>query len=161
MDQIKKADLYLYLLDASVPLQADDLVNIRKLPSDRCIIVRNKIDLGNIKPDPTLKDYVGIDISIAQNIGLEHIINSIKIVIKRMISLESMPDAVVSERHYHHLNKARHDLRDGLSALEGNNDQLIAAHHIRQAIALIGVITGRDVTEDILSSIFSKFCVGK
>lgn len=160
-DQIKKADIYLYLLDASIPIPEEDLINVRNLPKDRCILVRNKIDLGNIKPDEALMDYISSDISIIQNIGVNKLITSIKNLIKKIISLESMPNAVISERHYHHLNKARHELRNGLSVLEDQHDQVIAAHHVRQAITLVGEITGGNVAEDILASIFSKFCVGK
>ena len=72
-----------------------------------------------------------------------------------------MPDAVISERHYHHLNKARHELQSSLAATTSGNDQLIAAHHVRQAGGLIGMIIGGDTSEDILSAIFAKFCIGK
>jgi len=48
-----------------------------------------------------------------------------------------------------------------LAAVQENADQLIAAHHVRQAINLLGALTGSTATDDILSAIFSKFCVGK
>ena len=160
-EQLKKADIYLYLIDASKPLPAEDLNHISQLPKDRCIIVLNKVDLGKIPVSEFLKDYKKCDVSILQYIGIEEIKEIIKDIISKFIKSESLPDAVISERHYHHLNKARHELRNGISSINDKNDQLIAAHHVRQAIDLIGMITGNNATEDILSAIFSKFCVGK
>ncbi|MCX7007836.1 MAG: tRNA uridine-5-carboxymethylaminomethyl(34) synthesis GTPase MnmE [Kiritimatiellaeota bacterium] len=160
-DQLKKADLYLYLIDSSAPIHADDTANIKKLPKDRCILVLNKIDLRKEVPNQCLDGHIKIETSILQSIGLEYIKDSIKMLIGKLINVESIPSAVISERHYHHLNKARHELRTGLAIIENRKDQLIAAHHVRQAIELIGEITGNNVTDDILSAIFSKFCVGK
>jgi len=73
----------------------------------------------------------------------------------------ALPESVISERHYHHLNRARHELIGCLETIKENADQLIAAHHMRRAIDLVGALTGSTATDDILSAIFSKFCVGK
>lgn len=160
-DQIKRANFYLYLLDASAPIQDDDLENIAKLPKDRCVLVLNKIDLGKAIQKTSFNSLKTIETSIIQSIGIESIKESIRMLIEKFINLESMPAAVISERHYHHLNKARHELQNGLEAIKSGNDQLISAHHVRQAIGLIGMITGRETSEDILSAIFAKFCIGK
>lgn len=160
-DQIRKADFYLYLLDASAPLRNDDLENIAKLPKDRCILVLNKVDLGQVISKSSFNNLISVETSINQNIGVESIKEYLRMLMGKFINLESMPDAVISERHYHHLNKARHELQSGLAALKSSNDQVISAHHVRQAMSIIGVITGGDASEDILSSIFSKFCIGK
>jgi tRNA modification GTPase len=160
-DQIRRANFYLYLLDASAPIQDDDLENIAKLPKDRCILVLNKIDLGKFIQKHLCEGPLVVETSIKQNIGIESIIESIRMLIGRFINLESLPDAVISERHYHDLNKARHELQTGLDGIKSGNDQLLSAHHVRQAIGLIGMITGNDTSEDILSAIFTKFCIGK
>lgn len=160
-DQLKKADLYLYLLDASQPVHAEDLANIAQLPDQRCLIVLNKIDLGNNGDQRALTGRPIIEASALHLTGIECITNALKSLIGSVINYESIPASVISERHYHILNKARHALKDGLASVQDSTDQVIAAHHIRQAIDLIGAITGNSATEDILSAIFSKFCVGK
>lgn len=160
-DQLKKADLYLYLIDASQPIHAEDLTNIAQLPNQRCLIVLNKIDLGKNADLRMLEGRPKVEVSILQYNGIKYIIENIKKLLISLIKYESIPSTVISERHYHSLNKARHALKDGLDSIQDQADQVIAAHHIRQAIDQIGVITGNSATEDILSAIFSKFCVGK
>ena len=160
-DQLGKADLYLYLVDASQPLAPEDLANLEPLPKDRCLLVFNKIDLGKWAADQAPDGLTAIEISTLQYIGIETLINSLKNIIGNIINLDAIPDAVISERHYHHLNQARHELKAASAAVHENADQLIAAHHVRQAINLLGALTGSTATDDILSAIFSKFCVGK
>jgi len=160
-DQLGKADLYLYLVDASQPLHPEDMDNLKPLPKDRCLLVFNKLDLGKWAEDRAPEGLATAYISSLQMIGIEFLIRAIKDIIGNIINLDAVPEAVISERHYHHLNQARHELKAGLTAVQENADQLIAAHHVRQAINLLGVLTGSTATDDILSAIFSKFCVGK
>ena len=137
------------------------MANIAQLPDQRCLIVLNKIDLGKNADLGPLTGRPTVETSILHYTGIEYITDSIKNMIGSVIKYESIPASVISERHYHSLNKARHALKEGLASIQDQIDQVIAAHHIRQAIDLIGAITGNSATEDILSAIFSKFCVGK
>ena len=160
-DQLKKADLYIYLMDASQPIHADDLANLAPLPRDRCLVVLNKIDLGHQAQKEPLEGLATVATSILQDIGIECVVISLKGLIGKIINVEALPESVISERHYHHLNKARHELITCLAAIKENAEQLIAAHHMRRAIDLVVALTGSTATEDILTAIFSKFCVGK
>lgn len=160
-DQLKKADLYLYLLEASQPVHADDLANIAQLPDQRCLIVLNKIDLGKSADLCAFEGRPTVETSVLHSIGIDDIMKSLKTMIGTILRYESIPESVISERHYRILNKARHTLKDGLTAASDPARQVIAAHHVRQAMDLIGTITGNSATDDILSAIFSKFCVGK
>ena len=160
-DQIKQANFYLYLLDASAPLHEADMENLKMLPQERCILILNKIDIGIVIQKSAIYGYKTIESSIIHDIGIELIKKEITNLISSFIQIESMPRAIISERHYHQLNKARHELRDGLEIMKNNGDQLIAAYHLRQAVGMIGAIIGKNVTDDIMTSIFSTFCIGK
>lgn len=160
-DQLGKADLYLYLVDASQPLHPEDVANLEPLPKDRCLLVFNKSDLGKWATDKATVGLTSVYTSALHSVGIETLTNALKNIIGKIINLDVVPEAVISERHYHQLNQARHELKAGLSAIHGNADQLIAAHHVRQAINLLGALAGSTATDDILSAIFSKFCVGK
>ena len=50
---------------------------------------------------------------------------------------------------------------DALSACRETEDWLIIAEHLRQARLALDALTGRAHTEDLLDTIFGKFCVGK
>ncbi len=68
---------------------------------------------------------------------------------------------ITSSRHRDALEKARHHVREALSALEGEMTGDILAIDLRAALNELGTITGEITTEDVLDSIFSRFCIGK
>jgi len=52
-------------------------------------------------------------------------------------------------------------LNQGLQALEHGLGEEIFAEEVRKTLPLIGQITGEIKADDILSDIFSRFCIGK
>ena len=50
---------------------------------------------------------------------------------------------------------------EALADCSGSEDWLIVAEHLRQARLALDALTGRAHTEDLLDTIFGKFCVGK
>lgn len=63
------------------------------------------------------------------------------------------------------LNNRQHDrLKDALTALEqaqGQTDLLIVAEHLRMARVAFDRLLGRTTTEDMLDTLFGRFCIGK
>ncbi len=68
---------------------------------------------------------------------------------------------VTSARHYDALRRAEESLGLSLSSLEQGQSNEFVAIDLRNALDCLGEITGEVTTEEILNSIFSKFCVGK
>jgi len=68
---------------------------------------------------------------------------------------------VTSTRHRDALEKARHHVEEALRALEGGMTGDFLAIDLRAALNELGTITGEITTEDLLESIFSRFCIGK
>lgn len=68
---------------------------------------------------------------------------------------------ITNVRHYDSLTKTRESLLEVLTGL----DQLVThdflAMDIRRALHFLGEITGEVTTDDLLATIFSKFCIGK
>lgn len=159
--QLQQADLFLYVFDASQPLTEDDQKIISSLPKGRGLLVANKVDLGIIIQNSFLNDFHVVKTSSLLLTGIELLKKEIEIIVSGFFNLKSMPETIISERHFHLLNQARHELRDGILILRESNDQILAAHHVRLAIKEVAKIVGADVTEDIFLSIFSKFCIGK
>jgi tRNA modification GTPase len=50
---------------------------------------------------------------------------------------------------------------DGLAAAEISSDWLIIGEELRRARAALDALTGRTHTEDLLNSLFGRFCIGK
>lgn len=72
--------------------------------------------------------------------------------------------ACTSSRHRHHLNECVQCLSKYLNTVDVENpDEIIvlAAEKLRQAAEHLGMITGTIATDEVLSIIFKRFCIGK
>jgi len=71
-------------------------------------------------------------------------------------------DTIVStQRHAEALRQADRALQAALSALDDALPTDLLSEEIRQVIHYLGTITGTITTDEVLKSIFSKFCIGK
>jgi len=68
---------------------------------------------------------------------------------------------VTNVRHYDSLNQTRLALLEVLGGLDGQVTSDFLAMDIRRALHYLGEITGEVTTDDLLATIFSKFCIGK
>ncbi len=67
---------------------------------------------------------------------------------------------IVEERHFDALKRAIHSLRSAKEGLFGVTLDLIAVD-LKDAWDALGEITGETASEEIISTVFAKFCVGK
>jgi len=68
---------------------------------------------------------------------------------------------VTNVRHQDGLVKAEESLRRGIEAARKGEWEEFIALDLRRALDALGEIVGETATEDILTRIFSRFCVGK
>ena len=68
---------------------------------------------------------------------------------------------LTSLRHAEAAGRAREAVRRAREAIEQGVEPDIAEVDLREAIEALGEITGESVTQDVIDSIFSRFCVGK
>jgi tRNA modification GTPase len=68
---------------------------------------------------------------------------------------------VTNERHRQALDKAIQNIQQAIDGLKDGVSPEFLASSVRFALAELGSIIGQDISEEILSAIFSKFCVGK
>ncbi|MFA7185705.1 MAG: tRNA uridine-5-carboxymethylaminomethyl(34) synthesis GTPase MnmE, partial [Victivallales bacterium] len=67
---------------------------------------------------------------------------------------------IISARQFGALKRARNGVSSAIAALD-TFTQDIAGMDIEQALAALGELDGREVTEEVVNGIFSHFCVGK
>ncbi len=118
----------------------------------------NKIDL---QPEITLPQGV-IGLSARDGAGLD----TLRQALLQSVGTEALDqnDIVVSNsRHFEALSIARSALERTLRGLHEGLPADLLSEEIRQVIRHIGEITGRGVilSDEILGTIFSKFCIGK
>ncbi|MDH5414482.1 MAG: hypothetical protein OEW87_10120 [Flavobacteriaceae bacterium] len=68
---------------------------------------------------------------------------------------------ITNARHYDTLTRARDALAAVITGLESGLTEDLLAEDIRRAINYLGEITGEITNDEVLGSIFSKFCIGK
>lgn len=103
-------------------------------------------------------DVVSISAKYGDNIG------ALTDYLSSLVDSESVfrGDAIVSNtRHYEALLKSRESLDCVISGLKSGLSADLLAQDTRQALYWLGIITGEITTDEILSEIFSKFCIGK
>jgi len=158
---MQKADLHLYIIDASKPLESDDGSNLKSLRAEKSIIIINKIDLGILIHEKDMVGFINIKAQLNIGKGLKEIHN---LIIKQLgLTYSGQPHAAIAERHKKILQKSNTDIKEALKILASGQDEsiVLAVSHLRFAIESLGQITGKIYHAELLDSIFSRFCIGK
>jgi tRNA modification GTPase len=152
-----EAHLAIYLVDASEPLHEEDRQRIAKLDPRRSIVVLNKTDRGNVV------GVAGVEASLLSGRGVEELKRAMAVVLEQGADLGAPPHAVISERHRNLLIRAHREARQAREFLNENVEEnaVLAAEHLRSALEFLGQVTGRIYHDELLESIFSRFCIGK
>jgi tRNA modification GTPase len=160
---LEAADLYLYMIDASADLAEADLVHLRSLAPDRCLLVLNKVDLGRQIARDDLAGFRSVETALLNGTGLNELREAMAEKLQQGMAAHVPPHAVISERHRVLLVKARHEIDRARSILaeRGEDGAALASARLQAAIESIGLVTGRSYHEDLLARIFSRFCIGK
>jgi len=162
----EKADLILYVVDASVPLDESDEDIITVIQNKKVIILLNKSDLDIVVSEEELKDKFYSDIklirtSTKENIGLDEF----EEVVKDMFfhgEIKSNNEVIITNmRHKEALMDAEKSLQMVIRSLEDHMPEDFYSIDLMSAYASLGTIIGEEVGEDLVNEIFSKFCMGK
>jgi tRNA modification GTPase len=160
---VASSDLQVLILDSSQPLDDTDRDHLAALDPTRSLVVRNKADLGAVPAAPELDAFTVVETSLLRGEGLEALRQAIRGKIEGTLDLEARPHAVISERHRGLLLAALTEVDQAMKPiLAGDEAQtVVAASLLRDALEWIGQATGRVYQEDLLDTIFSRFCIGK
>lgn len=154
-----QADILLLLLDASKPLSENDQKLLQEVPPERTILVWNKTDLQ--KPLSSISWHSTVEISAKEKIGIDRL----QAAIEKLIWEKGHPSkeevTITQLRHYTALQNAINHCKAVIQGLKQGSSPEFTASDLRACLNDLGTIIGTNVTEDILSAIFSKFCLGK
>lgn len=153
------ADLILCVLDASRGISELDETLLQTLPGEKTIFIWNKVDVEETPPFLDVKHIVHT--SALRGQGLEEL----KQTVHDVIWQGRMPDQsgiiITKERHFNALTEANELVEKALIDLKREVSPEFIAYDLRSSLKSLSSIIGTNVTEDILSSIFANFCVGK
>lgn len=168
--KMAEADLILYLLDLGTERLDDELTEIRELkaahPDAKFLTVANKLDraenadaLIRAIADGTGTEVIGI--SALKGDGIDTLKQHMGELTKGLDKLHEASVLVTSLRHYEALRNASDALQNALELVEHQSETELIAFELRAALDYVGEITGKVVNEEVLNTIFDKFCIGK
>jgi len=162
-EAFEKADLAVYLKDLSKELtqeEREDIAQFQKSAGETpFVFIGTKNDIALDIEDERM-DY---DLKISALEG-EKIDELKKLMKQRALenkAYDSSSLLVTSSRHRDALQNAQKNVRSALKALDRGMTGDFLSIDLRSALKDLGTITGEITTEDILDSIFSRFCIGK
>lgn len=162
MTEIDRADMVVFVVDASTSLSTEDLKGISMTNPERAIIVMNKIDLG-VCTDPGVgpQGRPTFFTSALSGAGIKKLKDGLVNFVLHGKELGPLGGGFINLRHKECLIRAREALARTQGALAANEPMDLIAIDLRHAIIALGEISGHQVSEEIVDQIFEKFCVGK
>ena len=159
---LAQADLALLVVDGSEPLTEADRQIAALAAGKTAILVVNKIDLPRAGSDfDIIPEATRVEISALTGEGLEELEEAIVEVVFSGQVLASDEPLVSSPRHKDVLKRALDHLVSARGAHTRGMPADFVAIDLTSAVNALGEITGEAITEDLLETIFSEFCVGK
>lgn len=158
---IDRADLVIVVLNSNEKLTLEDIEILEKTKDKNTIVVLNKNDLErNIELDK-LKDYNLVSTNTNDLEGIDTLKNKIK----EMFNLEQ-----ISTKDYNYLTNVRQislaknayqKLIDVETGLKDNLPVDMIGIDLRDCFDILGEITGKTYSDEIIDNLFERFCVGK
>lgn len=166
-DELRKANVILWLTDDAANYENVDLQGYKPEAEQTVIRVVTKIDLAGERGDETSAGCEASDES-CDNICLSAKTGQgVDVLLGRLRAMVDAETAyrgevvVSSQRHYEALRMADESLSAARDAMHRGVPTDLLSEDIRQVLYYLGTITGEITSQDILQSIFSRFCIGK
>jgi tRNA modification GTPase len=168
---IAGADIVILVVDGSQPLDEEDeqvLSYVEKMSTDHMLVVINKEDLGkSVSEDEIKKRLPGVRTITTSLVGKAAMDAARKVseAIGEMFKFSSINvkemNIITNERHVKMLRNAVMNLDEAISMLQNGEPMEVAELSAHYAYDSLGKIIGEEVGDEVLNTVFSKFCLGK
>ena len=157
---IDNADVALLLIDATKPLNEAEKQLLSSPLQCPCAVLLNKEDEPPAITTEQINSYSKhssvFSISAKNGTGLYQVLSFLK----KFLTLPRQ-DMLTHQRHIALAKQTADKLSQTVQALQNGTQLDLIAVDLREALWLLGRITGESVDENLLDEIFSAFCVGK
>lgn len=159
---VAQADIVLYVHDASQSYghalaDLQELQDRLSLKDKHLFIVNNKIDLV---PETLTAPYRTFPISAKEGTGLDALTSALAKAAQT--DLAQAPDVMLTNvRHYNALGHVEQALLHVAKGLADHLPADLVVIDLRDALHHLGTITGKVTSDEVLGTIFSRFCIGK
>jgi len=157
------ADLLLVVLDGSEAICEEDTAFLSEVRKVRHLVALNKSDLPSFSNRTQTQSQFSngaIEVSAVTGYGVDRLCAAI---LAPFGSVESGNAGllITNARHYDLLRRAGAEIESSVELLERRASEEVVLIGLHNALRYVGQITGETTTEEILSQIFSTFCIGK
>lgn len=158
------ADLVIFVVDSSRPLDKNDDDIISLIQNKNVIVLLNKSDMEQVvKPEDlkNLNKFSMVSISAKNETGLDKLEHAIKDMFFNGEISFNEEIYITNVRHKTLLQEALdslHMVKDGIN--QGMSEDFLTID-LMTAYEKLGMIIGEEVEDDLADRIFSKFCMGK
>lgn len=162
----KDADLIIYVVDSSVPIDENDIEIMDLIQNKKCIVLFNKSDLKSKVSIDELKNKLDENVIIVktstkENTGIDEFENAVKdLFFNGKISVDN-EIMITNLRHKEALQETLESLVQVEKSLEAQMPEDFYSIDLMSAYGSLGKIIGEEVEDDLVNEIFSKFCMGK
>ena len=162
---MEKADLILAVIDGSSPLDEEDKTILHGLGGKKAIVILNKYDLTpEVKAEDIWKiagHVPVISLSARYGSGMDELRDELRKITEKQDADAGRVLFLTNLRHMELVRKALDNvLRARASVREGLQADFIVID-LTEAWKTMGEITGDTMDDELIHSIFSRFCVGK
>ena len=176
---IERSDIILLMLDASSPINEEDMDIIRLVEGKKKLVIVNKIDLSaefaiydpgsSTVPIRDRKRHLAtlfkgdavVEISVEKKINIDLLERSILDMVWSGKYTQGESAILTNARHKELLDKAFNNMLSVSKAVKDAAHPELIAVDLKEAIFNLGLIVGRSASDDILDKIFENFCIGK
>ena len=160
----READLIIYVIDSSTPLDDNDETILSLIQNKKAIILLNKSDLNpkiSIKDIQERTSHPIVSTSFVEHRGLEELEQLIKeMFFKGDINFDE-DVYVTNDRHIEAFTNSLEALNMVKESIESNMPEDFYSIDLLTAYEELGKIIGENVEEDLINMIFAEFCMGK
>jgi tRNA modification GTPase len=157
---IEQADFVLFVIDTSEPLASSDKELTDFLSEKTVLVIANKCDLP-YQAELDELPWLQVSTSALTGEGLEELekamVNSV--LGGKIVTSDAL--LVTNPRHKEALQRAERHLAHARTAIAEKLPDDFVTIDLTAALNALGEITGETVTDELLDTIFSRFCIGK
>lgn len=163
-DSMESADLILYVVDSSAPLNQNDLSIMEKVKDSQVVVLLNKSDVDVVVTENEIKNYLSVPIipfSAKTGEGEDLLRKKIMDLFFSGELMENHEIFLTNARHISAMSKAKESLSHVLLSIKEGMPEDFLSIDLMDAYEELGYIIGESVEDDLVNEIFSKFCTGK
>ncbi len=163
-DYLVNADLIIYIVDSSTPLDENDEKIMEMIKDRTALVLLNKSDLDTVTTEEMIASHLDqkiIKVSMKENQGVDELENAIKeLFFHGKVELNDEV-YITNARHKAALSNAKDSLNMVLDSIAMEMPEDFYSIDLMNTYEELGNILGESLGEDLVNEIFSKFCTGK